>query len=287
MSVFNDLVSMLTSIFGYLYISSVGYVKSLKYFTKNNLENDKNEEGTSGENTVDCRVKPMSLYSHNLVKAHEKFPTVLELLECDSPWIKQMLVRNQGLDKILVVPKFEECTSLLDSLDRDFTIAGKFLNFNNIGNCCTKNLLGVDANGAVFHLGCDAIQRYDDATVGYVEYPCANFDGDEMRLHFWDDRDISYRWPLFKELLEKIPTGDKLEETDDESEDSDEWSEEELMEREVEENQIRIIRVGRSSSDTSDLGPSPELSNSDVSSNSEVEDDQEIVENVSDDIEQE
>ena len=133
-------------------------------------------------------------------------------------------------------------------------------------------------------MSCDAIQRFDDATVGYVEYPSANFDGDEMRLHFWDDRDISYRWPLFKELLEKIPTGDKLEETDDESEDSDEWSEEELMEREVEENQIRIIRVGRSSSDTSDLGPSPELSNSDVSSNSEVEDDQEIVENVSDEI---
>ena len=133
MSVFNDLVSMLTSIFGYLFKSSVGYVKSLKYFTKNNLENDPNEEGTSGENTVDCPVKPMSLYSHNLVKAHEKFPTVLELLDCDSPWIKQMLVHDQGLDKILVVPKFEECTSLLDSLDRDFTIAGKFDNLKNIG----------------------------------------------------------------------------------------------------------------------------------------------------------
>jgi len=71
--------------------------------------------------------------------AHSVFPTVLELLDCDSPWLKQMLVKKAGIDKILVVPKFEEVTRHLEQVDAKFTI------------------VGLDLSGTVCQLECGAL----------------------------------------------------------------------------------------------------------------------------------
>ena len=65
------------------------------------------------------------LYSVAPPPSHPIFPSVLELLDCDSPWLKQFLVDKAGIDKILVVPKFEEATSHLDGMDPKFTLAGE------------------------------------------------------------------------------------------------------------------------------------------------------------------
>ena len=65
------------------------------------------------------------LYSVAPPLSHPIFPSVLELLDCDSPWLKQFLVDKAGIDKILVVPKFEEATSHLDGMDPKFTLAGE------------------------------------------------------------------------------------------------------------------------------------------------------------------
>ena len=66
-----------------------------------------------------------SLYSLPPTSTHPLFPTVLELLDCDSPWLKSFLVEKAGIDKILVVPKFEEATSHIGNISNEFTIAGK------------------------------------------------------------------------------------------------------------------------------------------------------------------
>ena len=68
-----------------------------------------------------------SLYSRAPPPVHHLFPTVLELLDCDTPWLKKLLVDKVGIDKILLVPKFEEETSHVEKLAPKYTAAGNIL----------------------------------------------------------------------------------------------------------------------------------------------------------------
>merc|ERR1712142_972792 len=127
-----------------------------------------------------------SLYSLPPPSTHPLFPTVLELLDCDSPWLKSFLVEKAGIDKILGVPKFEEATSHIENISNEFTLAG------------------VDDTGAVCHLQCGEIVQYEGATVGEVEYPASNYHGEGYKVHYWNGRDIRDRWPLFAQRLREI-----------------------------------------------------------------------------------
>ena len=66
------------------------------------------------------------IYTTSPPPTHPVFPTVMELLDCDSPWIKKFLIDKVGIDKILVVPKFEEVTKYVEELDDQFTVAGNY-----------------------------------------------------------------------------------------------------------------------------------------------------------------
>jgi len=181
--------------------------------------------------------------------AHPLFPTVLELLECDSPWLKKFLVDKVGIDKILVVPKFEEATNHIENIEAQFTLAG------------------LDDDGSVCHLQCGALVRHEGAVVGYVDYPASNYNGEGKGLHFWGGRDIGGRWPVFEQVLLGI-NGEQVEEEQVYSDidvDSEEWSDEDL---EDDEEDCKDIS---DESQTSDLGVSPELSDIEESVEMEVE----------------
>ena len=67
-----------------------------------------------------------NIYTTSPPPTHPIFPSVLELLDCDSPWLKKLLVEKVGIDKILVVPKFEEVTKYVEDLGDQFTVAGGY-----------------------------------------------------------------------------------------------------------------------------------------------------------------
>ena len=64
------------------------------------------------------------LYCTAPLPSHPQFPSVLDLLDCDSPWLKKFLVDKAGIDKILVVPKFEDATTHVENIDSKYTLAG-------------------------------------------------------------------------------------------------------------------------------------------------------------------
>eukprot|EP00092_Neocalanus_flemingeri_P040007 GFUD01043576.1.p1 GENE.GFUD01043576.1~~GFUD01043576.1.p1 ORF type:complete len:514 (+),score=137.80 GFUD01043576.1:112-1653(+) len=178
-----------------------------------------------------------SLYSTAPPPAHNIFPTVLELLDCDSPWLKKMLIKKIGIDKILVVPKFEEVTKHIEYVGAQFTIAG------------------LDMSGTVCQLDCGALATEEGAVVGYIDHPAANFSGEGVGLHFWGGRDVGQRWPVFAEILKGMDG--KNEETEEEWSDvSVQWSEDDIANEVVNCNDSE-------ESKTSDLGVSPDLSCSD------------------------
>ena len=80
---------------------------------------------------VDDQVAPHEveekddLYCTAPLPSHPQFPSVLDLLDCDSPWLKKFLVDKAGIDKILVVPKFEDATNHVGNIDNKYTLAGK------------------------------------------------------------------------------------------------------------------------------------------------------------------
>ena len=101
--------------------------------------------------------------------------------------------------------------------------------------------------------------------VGYVDYPASNYNGEGKGLHFWGGRDIGGRWPVFENVLLGIK-GEQVEEEEAYSDiDSEEWSDEDL---EDDEEDCKDIS---DESQTSDLGVSPELSDSEESVEMKVE----------------
>jgi len=150
------------------YLWSWVFTKEVKY----DIDTEDNQAAPQAENEDD-------LYSIAPLPSHPIFPSVLELLDCDSPWLKKFLVDKAGIDKILVVPRFEDATSHLENIDSKYTLAG------------------VDETGSVCHLQCGSIEEYEGAFVGDVEYPASNFNGEGYKVHFWGGRDIRDRWPLF------------------------------------------------------------------------------------------
>eukprot|EP00092_Neocalanus_flemingeri_P040010 GFUD01043579.1.p1 GENE.GFUD01043579.1~~GFUD01043579.1.p1 ORF type:complete len:435 (+),score=112.83 GFUD01043579.1:35-1339(+) len=197
-------------------------------------------EGWLGEKSEDCNEEggeKDSLYSTAPPPAHGIFPTVLELLDCDSPWLKKMLIKKAGMDKILLVPKFEEVTKHIEDVGAQFTVAG------------------LDMSGTVCQLDCGALAREEGAVVGYIDHPAANFSGEGVGLHFWGGRDVGQRWPVFAEILKGMDG--KNEETEEEWSDvSVQWSEDDIANEVVHCNDSE-------ESKTSDLGVSPDLSCSD------------------------
>eukprot|EP00092_Neocalanus_flemingeri_P023530 GFUD01025518.1.p1 GENE.GFUD01025518.1~~GFUD01025518.1.p1 ORF type:complete len:514 (+),score=143.60 GFUD01025518.1:110-1651(+) len=178
-----------------------------------------------------------SLYSTAPTPAHDLFPTVLELLDCDSPWLKNMLIKKAGIDKILVVPKFEEVTKHLEDLGAEFTVAG------------------LDMSGTVCKLDCGALAREEGAVERYIDHQAANFSREGVGLHFWGGRDVRQRWPVFEEIMKGMDG--KKEETEEEWSDvSVQWSEDDIANEVVHCNDSE-------ESKTSDLGVSPDLSCSD------------------------
>ena len=65
-----------------------------------------------------------SILDDNTPVINQIFPTVLELIDCDTPWLKRKLVEKLGIDKILVVPNFENITNYIERVDPSFTITG-------------------------------------------------------------------------------------------------------------------------------------------------------------------
>jgi len=165
--------------------------KEVKY----DSDTEDNQAASQVENEDDlyCQAPPRP--------SHPFFPSVLELLDCDSPWLKKFLVDKAGIDKILVVPRFEEASSYAKNFDSNYTLAG------------------VDETGAVCHLQCSSLEEYEGAVVGNVEYPASNFHGEGYKVHFWGGRDVRDRWPLFASELGDLAhsSQDDVEEGLDES----------------------------------------------------------------------
>ena len=76
-------------------------------------------------------INEASIKSNNIsdsntpeIEINRIFPTVLELIDCDTPWLKRQLVENLGIDKILVVPRFESITNIIERVDQSFTVTG-------------------------------------------------------------------------------------------------------------------------------------------------------------------
>merc|ERR1719481_543318 len=156
------------------------------------------EESKSASDDViedDEQVKDSeTIYCIAPTSTHPLFPTVLELLDCDSSWLKSFLVENAGIDKILVIPKFEEAISHVENISKEFTLAG------------------VDDTWAVCHLQCGAMVQYEGASVGDVDYPASNYHGEGYKVHYWGGRDISDRWPHFAQRLGEIVSCEEEEE---------------------------------------------------------------------------
>ena len=93
---------------------SLAFTKEVKY------------DGDTEDNQAAPQVeKEDDLYSTAPIPSHPLFPSVLELLDCDSPWLKKFLVDKAGIDKILVVPRFEDATSHVENIDSKYTLAGE------------------------------------------------------------------------------------------------------------------------------------------------------------------
>ena len=124
-----------------------------------------------------------------------------------------------------------------------------------LSNVLLTDVSGLDLGGMVCQLDCGALTRREGATVGYVDYPAANFNGEGMKVHFWGGRDLRGRWPQFDKILglmegpreEEEPDSDwsDTSDTDEDFEDDDDHCDDESDE-----------------SRTSDLGVSPDLSHS-------------------------
>jgi len=157
------------------FLWSLVFTKEVKF--DSNTEDEDNQAAPEIENDDD-------LYCTASLPSHPLFPSVLELLDCDSPWLKKFLVDKAGIDKILVVPRFEDATSHVENIDSKYTLAG------------------VDETGAVCHIQCGCLKKYEGAVVGDLDYPASNFHGEGYKVHFWGGRDIRERWPLFVKGLE-------------------------------------------------------------------------------------
>jgi len=172
------------------FLWSLAFTKEVKY--------DSDTEDNQAAPQVE---KEDDLYSTAPIPSHPLFPSVLELLDCDSPWLKKFLVDKAGIDKILVVPRFEDATSHVENIDSKYTLAG------------------VDDTGAVCHLQCGSLEEYEGAVVGDLDYPANYFHGEGYELHFWGGRDVRDRWPLFASGLGDLAhnTQEGVEEGLDES----------------------------------------------------------------------
>ena len=98
------------------FLLSLVFTKEVKF--DSNTEDEDNQAAPQIENDDD-------LYCTASLPSHPLFPSVLELLDCDSPWLKKFLVDKAGIDKILVVPRFEDATSHVENIDSKYTLAGK------------------------------------------------------------------------------------------------------------------------------------------------------------------
>ena len=96
------------------FLWSLAFTKEVKY--------DSDTEDNQAAPQVE---KEDDLYSTAPIPSHPLFPSVLELLDCDSPWLKKFLVDKAGIDKILVVPRFEDATSHVENIDSKYTLAGE------------------------------------------------------------------------------------------------------------------------------------------------------------------
>ena len=96
------LLRFVSSIFSFV-SGLFSHVFGLSITKEDNQEIEDNDEDVQEEELG-------GLYFTAPRSTHPLFPTVLELLDCDSPWLKKFLVDKTGIDKILVVPKFEEAT---------------------------------------------------------------------------------------------------------------------------------------------------------------------------------
>merc|ERR1712142_1030523 len=191
-----------------------------------------------------------SLYSLPPTSTHPLFPTILELLDCDSPWLKSFLVEQAGIDKILVVPKFEDATSHIGNISNEFTLAG------------------VDDTGAVCHLHCGAIVEHEGVIVGDVEYPASNYHGEGYKVHYWNGRDIRDRWPHFAQRLGEIVSCEQ-EDLGETREDEYVWDSDDDYSQEDSDASCTDESV---KSDNSDLGIGQNLSESEenLSTNEKV-----------------
>jgi len=207
------------------------HTEESKYASDDVIEKDEHEHVKDSE----------SIYCIAPTSTHSLFPTVLELLDCDSSWLKSFLVENAGIDKILVVPKFEEAISHVENISNEFTLAG------------------VDDSGAVCHLQCGAIVQYEGASVGDVEYPASNYHGEDYKVHYWGGRDIRDRWPHFAQRLrEMVSCEEEAEEQSVEAKDEEYiWDSDDDYSQE---DSDALCTDESVSSDNSDLGIGHNLS---------------------------
>ena len=107
---FNPLYNLLA------FVWSLVFTKEIKVHSKTLAEDKKAAPQVENEDDLYCTAP---------LPSHPLFPSVLELLDCDSPWLKKFLVDKTGIDKILVVPRFEDATSHVENIDSKYTLAGE------------------------------------------------------------------------------------------------------------------------------------------------------------------
>merc|ERR1719167_136301 len=137
---------------------------------------------SSSEAADDLDVYAVPKHSNTNVDVN--FPSVKELLDCDSPWIEEMLTSRLGIDKMLVVPDFKTFTLYMDKIDPTYTI------------------VGIEEDGQVWLLKCDNMKDVGPAIWECIEYRHERKSGD-VKLSFWEGQDVSAKWPVFKNALQQ------------------------------------------------------------------------------------
>jgi len=115
------------------------------------------------------------------------FPTVMDLLDVDVPWIKSMLLVKFKLDQKFIIPDFQEISRNLDILESGQAFAG------------------LDPEGMVVEMDCSKVEsREDGVMLGYLDLAATFNSGKVTPMRYWEERDISSRWPEFARQLEDL-----------------------------------------------------------------------------------
>jgi len=139
------------------------------------------DEGDLTENSEDPNeeIEP-------ILKSHPKFPTLLELLDFDTPIIKEVLIHRCQIDNELIVPQVFDCLNFPDLFETSFLAKG------------------VDSDGEVKGIPMDTFRERDGACINDVQPANEMNRFSTEQVLFWGGPDIRHNWPEFSQQLDAI-----------------------------------------------------------------------------------